>query len=116
MIIKVWSNLSPLEKQEFKIKALVYFPELFSNSSDKFGRLTSWLVTREAIVCPSVRDSFAAGGKGSIIIKNKTYNNIPRIFINLFGNLNLAIEILGNTFAIELPEYWGTNTTENTKI
>jgi hypothetical protein len=50
---------------------MTYFPELFGNSNDKFGRLAIWLVTREAVVCPNVRDLFTAGGKIDIIVGKK---------------------------------------------
>ena len=116
IVIKIWNNLSISERQDVKNKAMVYFPELFSNRSDKFGRLAIWLVTREAVVCPNVRDLFTAGGKGSITIGKKTYSNIPRIFMNLFTNLDFIIETIGQTSAIELSEYWGINTTEKSKI
>ena len=66
---------------------MVYFPELFSNSGDKFARLAIWLVTREGVVCPNIRDLFTAGGKGQILVGKKTYKNVPRIFLNLFDNL-----------------------------
>ncbi len=36
--------------------------------------------------------------------------------MNLFTNLNFIIETIGQTSAIELSEYWGTNTTEKSKI
>lgn len=116
IVIKIWNNLSLTEKQEVKNKAMVYFPELFSNRNDKFGRLSIWLVTREAVVCRNIRDNFTAGGKGAITIGKNTYSNIPRIFINLFTNLDFIIETIGQTSALELSEYWGTNTTEKSKI
>ena len=116
IIIKIWSNLDFYERQEVKYKAMVYFPELFGNSSDKFGRLAIWLVTREALVCPNVRDLFSAGGKGTIVIGTKIYNNMPRTFMNLITNLYLIVQIISKTSAIELSEYWGIKTTEESKI
>ncbi len=73
---------------------MVYFPEVFSNRGDKFSRLAIWLVTREAVVCPNIRDVFTAGGKDDYLIKGKVYKNIPRIFIKLFENTGSVLEIL----------------------
>src|SRR5690554_280900 len=95
---------------------MAYFPELFGNSSDKFGRLAMWLVTQEAVVCPNVRDLFTAGGKDDYLIKNKTYRNIPRVFIKLFDNIPFVLEILIDASAMELSEYWKEKTTEKKKI
>lgn len=116
IVIKIWNNLTLFEKQVVRHKAMVYFPELFSNRSDKFARLAIWLVTREAVVCPNIRDMFTAGGKGVMVIGSKSYVNIPRIFMNLFNDLYFIIEIIGQTSAIELSEYWGIKTTEKNKI
>ncbi|WP_400072355.1 hypothetical protein [Zobellia russellii] len=116
LVINIWNNLSLKEKQEIKNRAMVYFPEVFSNRGDKFARLAIWLVTREAVVCPNVRDLFTAGGKADYLIKNKTYNNIPRVFIKLFDNIQSVLEILINTSTIELTEYWNEKTTEKKKI
>lgn len=116
IVIKIWANLSAKEKQEVKNKAMVYFPELFSNSGDKFARLAIWLVTREGVVCPNIRDLFTAGGKGQILVGKKTYKNIPRIFLNLFDNLDFIIETIGQTSSIELSDYWGIKTSEKKKI
>lgn len=115
-VIKIWNNLSVKEKQELKNKSMVYFPELFSNNNDKFGRLAIWFVTREGVVCPNVRDIFTAGGRGEILVGQKVYENIPRIFLTLFEKLDFTIETLVQTSAIELSEYWGMKTTENKKI
>ncbi|MES2566256.1 MAG: hypothetical protein V4565_05285 [Bacteroidota bacterium] len=116
IVIKTWSNLSAKEKEIIKNKAMIYFPELFSNSGDKFGRLAIWLVTREAVVCHNLRDSFTAGGKGQILIGKKIYKNIPRILINLFNNLSYIIETISETSAIELSEYWNIKTNDKKKI
>jgi len=73
IVIRIWNNISTLEKQMFKNRAMIYFPELFGNSNDKFGRFAVWLVNHESVVCPNVRDIFTASGKGSVIINNKKY-------------------------------------------
>jgi hypothetical protein len=116
LVINIWNNLNQKEKQEIKNRAMVYFPEVFSNRGDKFSRLAIWLVTRESIVCPNIRDLFTAGGKDNYLIKNKTYKNIPRVYIKLFENINSVLEILINTSAIDLSEYWNKKTSENKKI
>ncbi|MDD2323401.1 MAG: hypothetical protein PHT77_12840 [Bacteroidales bacterium] len=116
LVIKVWNNLSIIEKQDIKNKAMVYFPELFGNSSEKFGRFAIWLVTSEAIVCPNIRDMFTAGGKGKILIGKNVYNNVPRIFLNLFENFDSIIETLVLTSPSELSEHWGFKTTERGKV
>lgn len=95
---------------------MAYFPELFGNSSDKFGRLAIWLVTREAVVCPNVRDLFSAGGKSDYVIGKKVYQKIPRIFLNLLDNVPTIIETIMQTSAFELSEYWETPITDKTKI
>lgn len=95
---------------------MVYFPELFINSNDKFGRLAIWLVTREAVVCPNVRDLFTAGGKDNFLVGSQIYNKVPRIFLNLFANAKNIAEIILETSAFELTEYWETKTSDKKKL
>jgi hypothetical protein len=114
--IKMWKNIDKEKKTEIIIKIMVYFTEIFSNNNRKFERIPAWLVAREGIVTSNIRDLFSSGGKGKIIVGTKTYENIPRIFLNLFDNLSFVIETLIQTSSIELSEYWGIKTTENKKI
>ena len=116
IVIKIWNNLSLSEKKELRDRAMVYFPELFGNSNDKFGRLAIWLVTREAIVCPNVRDLFTAGGKGDYLIGKKLYKNVPRIFLTLFDNILNVIEIIIQTSSLELSGYWEIKTNGDKRI
>lgn len=115
-VIRIWNNLSSLEKQELKSLAMVYFPELFGKSNDKFARLAIWLVTREAIVCPNVRDLFTAGGRMDYTLNEVVYKDIPRVFINLLDSIPNIIQAIMQTSALELSEYWGIETNENTKL
>lgn len=116
LIIKIWNNFNTNEKKELKEKAMAFFPELFSNSSDKFGRLAIWLVTRESVVCPNVRDLFTAGGKTDITIGRKTYKSVPRIFATLIHHLPSIVGIIIQTPAIELSEHWQIKTSEKMKL
>jgi len=116
LVINIWNNLSLKERQQIKNRAMVYFPEVFSNRGDKYSRLAIWLVTREAILCPNVRDLFSAGGQDSYIIKGKVYKKVPKVYINLFKNIDSILEILINTSTLELSEYWKERTSENKKI
>ena len=116
LLFKIWNDLTVKEKQELKVKAMTFFTELFSNSNDKFKRLAIWLITREAIVCPNVRDLFTAGGKSNITIGRKTYRNVPRVFVTLIEYLPLIVELISQTPAVELSEYWQHKASEKTKM
>lgn len=116
IVIRIWNNLPQSEKQVIKNRAMIYFPELFGNRSDKFNRVAVWLATRQTIVCPNIRDLFTAGGKVDIIIGTKTYERVPRIFLNLFNSLPQILENIMQISAVELSEYWETKTTEKSKI
>lgn len=116
IIIKIWSNLSIDVRKDLKNSSMAFFPELFGNGSDKFGRVAIWLTTRKAVVCPNVRDIFSAGGKKNLQIGGVIYQKIPRIFYNLFDNIAAVLEVIGNTSAIELSEYWKVSTKEHSKI
>lgn len=74
------------------------------------------MVTREAVICPNVRDLFSAGGKNDYVIGKKVYQKVPRIFLNLFENVPNIVEIIMQTQAFELSEYWETKTTNKTKL
>lgn len=116
LVIDIWSNLSLYDKNQLRLKAMVYFPEIFSNHGDKFARIAVWLLTSEAVVCPNIRDLFSAGGKGEIIINKKLYKKIPRVFLKLFRNIEIIKEIIINTSSIELSDFWKSNVTEENKL
>lgn len=116
LVIDIWTNLDVKQKADIKNKAMVYFPEVFSNRGDKFGRLAVWLVTREAIVCPNIRDLFTAGGKEDYLVNGKVYRDIPQVFIKLFKSLEDVLEILINTSAVDLNDFWNLKVSETNKI
>lgn len=115
MVIQIWKNLSTQQKQTIRTRAMTYFPELFGNSNNKFERLAIWLITRESIVCPNIRDIFSAGGRDSYNLGCKTIPDVPRIFVNLFDNMQEIAKIIKYSAANELSEFWNIKTSEKSK-
>lgn len=114
--MQFWSNV-PTHKQEYlRRKSMVLFPEIFGKSQDKYSRIAFWLLSTENIVCPNVRDNFSAGGRTSLLIGNKTYQNVPRIYANLFNQIKEIINILDETPYETLSEYWSIRTTNAKKL
>ncbi|MCC5945394.1 MAG: hypothetical protein JJT94_10685 [Bernardetiaceae bacterium] len=106
IIIKMWNHLPQDEKRRLKYRAMAYFPEIFGSSSDKFGAIAIWLITRESVVCPNIRDLFTAGGRASWEQDSQIFHNIPRIFINLFENIDNIVPYIYATDSEELALYW----------
>jgi len=106
LIIRMWNNLSVIERNQIMIKGFCLFPELLSNKNDKYSRFAMWLSTREGIICPNVRDIFTAGGQVTFLHNEKKYQNNPKILIQLFQSIDL-IKLQLNSFTNdELSEYW----------
>ncbi|WP_373056468.1 hypothetical protein [Zunongwangia sp. H14] len=116
LIIKHYTDLSKSQKSKIRNSAMVYFPEIFGSKLTKYKRVSIWLVSRKSIVNRNIRDMFTSGGQESIIIEEKKYENVPKIFFNLVKNFNEVLEILRETSAEELSEYWEYRTSEKTKI
>ncbi len=114
--LQFWSSLERQKKKVLVHLGMVLFPEIFGTSKEKFSRIAFWLVSKEKIVHPNVRDDFSAGGREAFAVGNKIYQNVPQILVKLFKNLPFIIEKLIQTSAIELSEYWGIKTTEKKKI
>lgn len=115
LIIKIWNTILPSERRAIKNKSMVLFPEMFGNRSDKFNKMALWLVTNESVVCPNIRDIFTAGGKVDLTINGIQYTGIPQIFRTLSENKLDVIQIIQNTDAHELSNFWGISVTEHSK-
>jgi hypothetical protein len=115
--IKMWKHIDKEKQKEIISRIMVYFIEIFGNNNrTKYERIPAWLVANEGIVSSSLRDSFSASGQGNLLVGNKIHKDVPKIFLKLVDNLNFVLEILSQTSAIELSEFWGIKTTETKKI
>ncbi|WP_409803590.1 hypothetical protein [Algoriphagus sp.] len=115
LIIRIWSNLSRLEREDLRDKAMAYFPVQLSNQPTKYSRMAIWLVTREGIVCPNIRDMFSAGGQGTIRIGGAEIMQVPRIIIHLLDRLPAIREQIQQMPSEQLSEFWEISTSEATK-
>lgn len=114
--IRLWNTLSAIEKNQIRIEALVYFPEIFGNSSKKYNRLALWLVSRHGIVPTSLRDFYTAGGRRDIVVGRVTFRKVPRIFDHIKEYSNNILSFIVVQDIVELAEKWGRkNIRENTK-
>ena len=65
-----------------------------------------WLVTDRSVVSPSLRDNFTAGGRMDIVLGDRTYKDLARIFHNLHDYREWVIKSLEEASADELKEDW----------
>lgn len=104
--IRMFADLSTREQSELLGYCFAHFPEVFSNSPQKFQRSAMWLVTDKSVVSPSLRDSFTAGGRVDITLYRATYENLPQIFNNLRTYRSAFINALEDASVDELREDW----------
>src|SRR5690606_6059321 len=116
LIIRLWSNLTELEKFNYISSSMVFFPEIFSNSSSKFNRVALWMFKHEGVVCPNVRDPYTAGGKCSYTLGVVKYKDVSRVLLNLFAHFPNILDKIEATSAADLSHHWGIQTDESTKL
>ena len=105
VVIRLWSNLSYEEQEEYRIKAFSFFPEITNKRNDKFARFSLWLATQESIICPNVRDIFTSGGQVEIVHEGATYR-VPKIIGHMVRLRSQIKAFLQNVEESELEEYW----------
>lgn len=109
--VKIWGNLSASDKDELRILALAYFPNLLGIDQKKYVRLASWLVTQFGIVNHALRDTFSAGGQASI--KGVMF---PKIFHHITHDLDSILAVVQKIPADDVKYYWKVETIEKNHI
>ena len=111
--IRMFSDLSRYEQDHLMGYAFVHFPEIFSDSSSKFYRYMSWLVSEKGVVDAALRDRFTAGGRINLILGTKEYHGIPHIFGNMSRYKGHILMELKNSDLDKLSEDWGIEASAN---
>ena len=82
--IRMWKTLPKEEREELVAQGFALFPELFSDSRNKYERFTLWLVANHGVVSSSMRDPFSAGGQFDLDVNGVHYEKLPQKYIQLF--------------------------------
>ena len=115
--IRMWKTLSKEEREDLIAQGFALFPELFSNSSNKYERFTLWLVANHGVVSSSMRDPFSAGGQVDFEIKGKTYERLPQKYCQLATYKNKVEEIVLSLDEQTILTTWNdTNTDFDNRI
>lgn len=104
-IIRPHRDLDEDEKEKFIVEAMIYFPEMFSNSATKFERAAAFLIMEYNAVSANLRDIFTAGGKVEIRVKRKKAQ-VPRIYHNMILHSNGIKKIINTLDEEKLKHYW----------
>lgn len=116
LVIKIWNTLDSNEREEIIIEGSAYFPEVYSSFGNKYSNFSLWLINSKTVVCPNTRDLFSSSGWEDYQIGNTSFTNVPSTYRRLFDRLPHIVEVLSNTRAEKLSEYWKLPTSESSKI
>lgn len=104
--IRMFSDLSSSERNTLIGYCFAHFPEVFSNSQNKFSRCAMWLATEHSIVSSSLRDNFSAGGR----FEYRQFGRISKIFGTLIECREFVVKALNDASLEDLLKDWGTET------
>lgn len=107
--VRLWSTLSPLEKEVLTVQGYALFPELLADGSrvkDKYDSYALWLVTDKGIVNTHVRDGISAGGQVSLPTLTGDIVCMPGTFGRVSKYKKTISDMIKNTDESVLAEYW----------
>lgn len=115
-ILRLWSSLTPEQKNALTVEGYALFPEILSNSSDKYQRLALWMVKNRSVVNTNIRDQFSAGGRVDVETSKGVFKGVPAAFGRIAKNRSLIEETIAGKSAEQLCEYWSVAAAENDRI
>lgn len=104
--VRLWSALSPEEKNYYTVQGYALFPEILGHSTTKYQRYALWLATNCGVINTNIRDQFSAGGKVDITTPNGIYKRMPAAFGRIQRYRDLIVETLMFATSEALKEYW----------
>lgn len=115
-VIKNFSDLDRDLREHFKIETMIYFPEIFSPSNQKYERPSLHLLTKYQATKSSFRDIFSASGREKIKVANNVIVEVPRILHHLYKNAKTIKRILAEIDRDELARSWGLKIKESDDV
>lgn len=115
--IRLWSALTPAQKDDWIIQGYVLFPELLNvKSTKKYNRYALWLASQNGIVNTNIRDSFSAGGQVLMKTMSGVGIKMPAAFGRIKKYKEYIEELLNQMDEDVLLEYWNTGRIEKNRI
>lgn len=115
MKVRLWRSISIEEKKSLVRAGFAFFPIILSESNIKYEQFSLWLAARFGIISTSLRDSFSAGGKETVLLNGKTY----KIKQAQFKILQNRLEIMGLIYSADesfLQTSWNVPKIESDRL
>lgn len=93
------------QKESVILEGMILFPEVFSDSSSKYVRLSVYLLEKYQVVSSSLRDVFSAGGREDVNI-NGEIHRVPQIYGKIYKQAHLIKHKLQELDVGILKKYW----------
>ena len=105
--VRLWSAITPIEKNYYTVQGYALFPEILGhNSTKKYQRYALWLATNCGVINTNIRDQFSAGGRVDIVTPKGVFEKVPAVFGRIDRYKDLLIDTLLSTNEMVLKEYW----------
>lgn len=106
-VIKNYSSLDTEVRDGIKADLFILYPEILSNSSNKYKNVPAHLASRYGVVCPNVRDIFTAGGRVPMKDADGNEFTVPQVVGELIRLAPLIERKLQSQSMEELTNSWG---------
>lgn len=104
VIIKKFKTLEESRRNELRAELFSLFPEVVSNSNNKFENAQLYLLNNHQVTFS--RDLFTAGGQVTLLLNNQYVRGIPAIYGKLYNDARNIKKFINRTPAEELYSYW----------
>lgn len=116
-VLRLWTSLSPEEKNYYTVQGYALFPEIFSPSSGtKYQRYALWLARERSIVNTNIRDQFSAGGKVDIETSAGYFEKMPAVYGRIEKNAALIQQAILEKSPETLCECWRVRSISNNPV
>ncbi|MCD7847472.1 MAG: DUF2442 domain-containing protein [Oscillospiraceae bacterium] len=114
--IKLWTALTPQEKEAVTVQGYVLFPEILGKGCKKYNRYALWLATSKGIVNTNIRDSFSAGGKALMRTVDGVEVRMPAAFGRIKKYRSMIEDMIKSADEKSLLEYWKANKIDDNRV
>lgn len=114
--VRTWNSLTDEERRYHTAFGYAFFPQMHSNSSKKYEDIGLWLVSRYGIYHPNVRDTFSAGGRGTIETEHHSFTGMSKTLCRVQQFREDIARQIEEADPAVLKEFWKVETIEDDRI